>query len=231
MSSPPAKKPRSETDEGLKVTNQQLDLEESASTARSKVEGKLQQSWSDVDKCASQNVKHNFRAIRAILSTNTEIWNRCKPHLLRAENRNSGRAQADFFRDVWTSVQATTEGTDRIHFKASCKTCTKMFTIGFLCFFPSHLAIFQLEYSLTFSDGLKMIDYESLLERSLVLNSTTLEPYLLELKKYLETVQVWLGRIDAWLMKSQFLESSLGPWDPLPDGSLELRKSVNCMGL
>lgn len=228
--SPPlSKNPRSESHEGSKVMQTHyLDLEESLSTARSELENKLQQTWSDADKCASPNIQHTFRAIRAILSTNTEIWDRCKPYLAKTSVRDES-AWACFLKRRFTSVRATTDGV-LFFVKATSWQNTKSFSISELCFCPSHLRIFQLEYLDCPCDGIKLIDYESLLERSLVLNSTTLQPFLLELKKHLETVQVLLGKIDAWLMEMQtvhlFLESTFGRSIPANNNlSLAFEKS------
>jgi hypothetical protein len=44
-------------------------------------------------------------------------------------------------------------------------------------------------------------DYECFLERSLVLHGDVLALFLVELKEHLELVQVFLGKIEAWMME------------------------------
>jgi hypothetical protein len=58
------------------------------------------------------------------------------------------------------------------------------------------------------------IDYNAFFETAIMLHDDVLEPFLVKLKRHLESIQVCLGKIESWLLEQkdniQFLEKIFG---------------------
>eukprot|EP00526_Cylindrotheca_closterium_P019040 CAMPEP_0113615754 /NCGR_PEP_ID=MMETSP0017_2-20120614/7873_1 /TAXON_ID=2856 /ORGANISM="Cylindrotheca closterium" /LENGTH=223 /DNA_ID=CAMNT_0000525019 /DNA_START=757 /DNA_END=1428 /DNA_ORIENTATION=+ /assembly_acc=CAM_ASM_000147 len=170
---------------------------------------RLKESWSATDR-TNPDIERNLQVIRAMLSLNTEIWERCKLHM---EPFTVSEKWATFQRQQFKVVRAGSHFAGELSFSALYETEKKTFNIAPLCICPTNLAIFQFEY-LPYPNNPRFIDYAALLERALLLHDDVLEPFLVELKKHIEGIQVVLGTIEEWLHErltvSDFIESSFG---------------------
>lgn len=171
---------------------------------------RLKASWSSADRANNPEMERNLQITRAMLAINNEIWNRCKNHMLEPTFDN----YAIFQRPQFQLVRASGNFTGEITFSAVYETERETFNIAPLCTCPPNLAIFQFEYLPSYNHHTRFIDFEALLERALLLHDDVLEPFLVELKKHIETIQVALGTIEEWLqermMVNDFIESSFG---------------------
>mmetsp|Transcript_13388 Transcript_13388/g.32242 ORF Transcript_13388/g.32242 Transcript_13388/m.32242 type:complete len:255 (+) Transcript_13388:1259-2023(+) len=182
---------------------------ESVANARTNMAKRLKESWSATDR-TNPDIERNLQVIRAMLSLNTEIWERCKLHM---EPFTVSEDWATFQRQQFKVVRAGSHFAGELSFSALYETEKKTFNIAPLCICPANIAIFQFEY-LPYPNNPRFIDYAALLERALLLHDDVLEPFLVELKKHIEGIQVVLGTIEEWLHErltvSDFIESSFG---------------------
>lgn len=163
---------------------------------------------------ANYDVEHNIRTIKAILAINKEIWERCEGSMEEGNGTNT-----TFVRIGFTSVKTQHNNqNNNIQFIAVATKAEKSFRTVPIASLPSQLSeIFQP----TFESGSKFVKFEAYFKKSLILNDEVLGPFLAMLKDHLESVQVCLGKIDAWLMatssSAEFLESTFGTKLNIPD--------------
>ncbi|KAL3927574.1 MAG: hypothetical protein SGBAC_013030 [Bacillariaceae sp.] len=184
-------------------TKLQLDPLESMEEARTNMTKKLKQSLPGDEFTAELDIKQTIQLVRAILTVNSEIWERCKGSY---EVTYFATPKAIFRRPLSTTVRAFGMN-GNVQFQLHGKSAEKTFNVEELCTIPDNLAILQPEYLELLHSELKLfIDFEALLERSLLLHEDVLKSFLVALKHHLETVQVRLGEIDNWLMEDRMLK-------------------------
>ena len=148
------------------------------------------------------DVDHLTRLISALISTNEEIWQRCKDSRMKADNLNY------YKRVIFRYVQVSTPSGRSLAFNASSS-----FEVASNFYLPS---IFDLPDKLTSifavsprEDDPKLPDYEKLFKSAVLLQDDVLLPLLAAFKEHLEDVQVQLGIIEEWLVASKSCESFL----------------------
>lgn len=143
-------------------------------------------------KAATLDIEQNVREIRAILSTNAEIFERCNDY---CEEIDTDEHVVYFRRTSFNTVFV-----DGMIFYSTPEHQTKSFSLVSLMELPSSInnVIVSKKMSGTFAN---YIDYESFFENVLALNDNVLEPFLAKLKEHLMDVQVSLGEVDTWIMQ------------------------------
>mmetsp|Transcript_3862 Transcript_3862/g.8504 ORF Transcript_3862/g.8504 Transcript_3862/m.8504 type:complete len:311 (+) Transcript_3862:207-1139(+) len=165
---------------------------------------------SDNDDDGSHNIDQNIIAIRAILATNAEIFDRCmvKTNL---EQRKRNRELMKFSRYSFDVVKVYTIRST-IHFATYAERSQKsFFDMTPLMEIPASLdgilSIKRMEKPLSM-----FIDYASFFEQSLIVHEDVLGPFLLKLKEHLMYIQVRLGEIETWIIKEteiiQYLQAT-----------------------
>eukprot|EP00980_Cylindrotheca_fusiformis_P002057 scaffold451_cov121-Cylindrotheca_fusiformis.AAC.13 len=160
-------------------------------------------SLSNVEDTTSFDIEHNIRSIRGILTTNKEIWDRCKPFLISA---NSERSSLTFSKWGYEEIRVDTIWEYELRFETIAVKSEKTVLAKILFSLPAGLDILppqhiETEDALTKSP--KMFDFDTFFKKSLVLHDSVLKPFLATLKTHLEEVQVFLGEIDEWLIMAQ----------------------------
>ena len=159
---------------------------------------------SSSSECVNYDMEYNIRAIRAILATNDEIWDRCKGYRLGREGD-----ETSFFKADYSRVRATTMA-GHVEFMAEKERMVKFFNTEVLFQLPRKLNIYHGLRQL--DDGSEFINFRSVLSKSYILSDQVLAPFLFKLKSHMESVQVCLGRIESWLMTptetEHFLETT-----------------------
>jgi len=154
---------------------------------------------------------------RALIVTNKEIWERCKPGASVNENW-----QADFRRLGYFSVHATTPfGNGTVVFRTTFEAQDETFPE--LPVFPSVLLEIMpgLLPEIPESEDELLPNYEEYLSRAMYLQDDILKPFLTIMKEHLKSVQVFLGEIESWLLEANcavsFINHQFGMKLSLPD--------------
>jgi hypothetical protein len=166
-------------------------------------------------------LEHLIRTTRAILSTNQEIWGRCKrfccgkvaedtandssAKTTSTNQANKTNSEYLFFRLAHSTVKASSfyDGSlikDGILLTESALEVTK-------CSFHLPLAIpYPLNRMIALPRQPKddiMPNFGLLLKRSMLLSEEILVLFLMEFKDFLEKLQVALGEVDSWLLEAE----------------------------
>ena len=176
----------------------------------------------------NHDIEQNVREIRAILSTNAEIFDRIMAH--RTEDVDA------FYRYAYEVVETHTINKDNkntTQFVTYPERTVKEFNMSPLRKIPVGLdnIFFFKKRSHPFS---MFIDYESFFKRSLILHEDVLGPFLAKLKEHIMSIQVCLGSIEEWIMLPKeniiYLESTFGKSiaETPPDYKDELEKDCDC---
>lgn len=133
------------------------------------------------------DLDHLVRTVRAIVSTNKEIWEGCK-----GSKCSESDGALCFGRVGYSKVMVKTESSSSLNFEAVAETTTKDF--GYFILLPD-----KLTYIITPNMGEDGIfpDYERYLDTCLLLHEDILGPFLASLKEHLEAMQVFLGSINS----------------------------------
>ena len=146
-------------------------------------------------------------AVEALVTTNHEIFNRIMGSLSYDGINGTVFRRCGFervkVRQVLTKTQFTT----------FAEYSTMTFDLSPLKRLPAALGILQPVYQ-TRMLGF-FIDYEHIVQSALgALHEDVLLPFLTQLKRHLETIQVCLGEVDSWLLDAEsnlrFIESTFG---------------------
>jgi len=181
-----------------------MNTEDFISYVRDKVRTNLLSCNSRYDDCEKD---HLIKAIRAIITTNKEIWERCRESMIiHPPNRSKKTKKKDlYFKSVtYSSINVSTNYSELydsthslLNFETAAKLRIKKF--GMPASIPSELTNIL---SYKEQKGELLPDYDHFLETSLLLCDDVLIPFLSHLKTHLEEIQVFLGRIESWLMES-----------------------------
>ena len=157
------------------------------------------------------NIEHVFREIRALLQINSEIFTRC---MLSVVAGYSGES-ATFNRVGYDVVRVRRNPTNDTltEFVTNQEHSQQTFSMELLSELPSHLSnIFVAQHQAP--PFQVYIDYNAFFETAIMLHDDVLEPFLVKLKRHLESIQVCLGEIESWLLESkdniQFLDKIFG---------------------
>ena len=157
------------------------------------------------------NIVHVFREIRALLQINSEIFTRC---MLSVDAGYSGES-ATFNRVGYDLVRVRQNPTNDTltEFVTNQEHSQQTFSMELLSELPSHLSnIFVAQHQAP--PFQVFIDYNAFFEIAIMLHDDVLEPFLVKLKRHLESIQVCLGEIESWLREPkdniQFLEKIFG---------------------
>lgn len=147
------------------------------------------------------DVDHLTRLTSALISTNEEIWSRCKDSRLKADEPNCYKRAMFRYVQVETSAGKLQFNTHSI-FEVSSTFATP--TISQL---PRRLTSVLVVSPR--SDEPKLPDYDKLFKAILLYHDDVLIPLLKIFKDHLEEVQVRLGEIEEWLMAPKSCEAFL----------------------
>lgn len=141
------------------------------------------------------DTEQNIREIRALLAINDEIFDRCMANATttggktRLARYGFGTVKTRHLRDS-SELELVTQPT----------RTWENFDTSVLTAPPKGLRdIFQYKYK--DAPYSKFVDYNFLFKKSLLLHDDALAMFLPKLKEHLESVQVCLGDLDAWVMQ------------------------------
>lgn len=163
------------------------------------------------------DIEQNVREIRALLTTNREILERCSESVCdriryRYGYGNSSTRTRTFKRAAYNEVYVGGDGCGSVDICTEEVETQKDFELTALQELPKSIGGLFVEKKMSGPNAMDAIDYGALFETSLMLDDEVLEPFLAKLKDHLMNVQVCLGRIDEWVMQpheiSRFLEET-----------------------
>ena len=159
----------------------------------------------------SRDINITIKTIQALISTNTQIITHLRKHVLNeiCLDGCDCNATMDFIKNDYSTVKVWNLNgiTQVVVWK---EVVNNSFHVEPLIIFPDEcLKLFEVK-----RDQFGFIDFNSYLNTSLMLHDDILVPFLEKLRDHLEHVQVCLGKIDEWLMKSEnnvsFLKTIFG---------------------
>jgi hypothetical protein len=172
-------------------------------------------------------LEHLLRITRALIWTNQEIWERC--------TKTRTIVEVGILTFSWVSItHLSIEGdAAKLHFTVTPEVTTKDF--GTPPKIPRELSQILFVPDPSRDGDTKEFpgfpDYLLYLEKAVLLHEVVLFPFLMKLKEHLESVHVFLGKIETWLLDplwhAQFIENLFGKKVLVPDISEFL---MNCSG-
>jgi len=139
--------------------------------------------------------RHIEQTIQEFLASNEEIYDRCKGCI-----EDGTKGKTTFIKTDYEVVDAYyDQATTMFHFVTYPKLCRKKFDTTPLSTLPTSLDILKLSYKGNSNRESSFINYMTLFESSFMLHDDFLGPFLVKLKKHLETVNTCLAEIDGWL--------------------------------
>ncbi len=195
-------------------TNEKLEkkvfhAEEFLVRARQRAQEKLLESQNQIP-VAIHDLPYLLRATRALIGLNNSIWDQC-------HDNQSEIIDGDlpFSRVSIVRIKTQVEGT-KTTFHIQTTVTSKDF--GALPLLPPELSALMSVPMLSSDDtsssrqsAARFPDYAMYLDRATLLRDETLLPFLITLKDHLESLHVFLGAIESWLMEP------LGQWQFLKD--------------
>ena len=152
---------------------------------------------------SSDDLRTLTRLVGALISTNEEIWLRCKESLYTDENDESDRKYM-FARISIETIQVSSTHKRTLNFTTQPvieHRRTLDTDLPQIKDVPEKLtSIFAVS---TREENVNMPDYEKLFHSMLLLEEDVLLPFLNIFKDHLEDVQVRFGKVEAWLAKSE----------------------------
>lgn len=140
------------------------------------------------------DIEQNLRSVRELLKSNKISWERCQVSLYgkKADNKH----MRSFKRVGFVTIVASTSTKDnKMTFTSVAEESKKSFDMATLEILPGKLGgIFEVKYT-----KFGFIDYESFLEKALLLHEDVLGPFLAKLDDHLTIVQDILDEVDSWL--------------------------------
>jgi hypothetical protein len=139
-------------------------------------------------------------SVRALIQTNSEIWERCLPNKFKSEKSPNS---LQFHRIGYSNIKVTTSGVSsdpKVFFKTIAEISTQQFME--IPDVPETLQeIFAVEKKESFPN------YECYLEKAVCLEPDLSKHFLTILKEHLKAVQVALGGIESWLWEPSHAQS------------------------
>ena len=151
----------------------------------------------DVLECETSDYNGNLElticAVKALVATNHEIFNRIMGSLTYDGINGTVFRRYGFERVKVRNVQSKTQ------FTTFAEYSTMTFDLSLLKRLPAALNILQPVYQAKMLGF--FIEYEHIFQRALgALHEDVLLPFLAQLKRHLESIQVCLGEVDSWLL-------------------------------
>ena len=200
---PPETTKNDDTDEvsGTSIASENIELLSRAKIRSDVAKRVRSDNDTDIIYC---DIDQNIKEIRAILTTNKEIHLRC----MESSEKSS---YSTFVRYAFDLVETYTIDS-KSQFVTYPDKLVKVFDMTPLSKLPAGIDDIFVPNRKPFG---KLIDFEALFEKSLILHDDVLGPFLEILKEHLlSSVQVCLGEIETWLMESgshiNYLESTFG---------------------
>ena len=140
------------------------------------------------------DIAYQLQTIRAIIATNEEIWERCSSRRVLVDDKEE------------KVVKMIKSGYFKIFVEGhSMKIKHEFITETFpdLPKIPEDLAELVTPNLDPVSSSTILPNYKEYFDRVFLLHDDVLGPYLVKLKDYFEEVQVYLGKIEAWIMSTQ----------------------------
>ena len=141
-----------------------------------------------------------LKQCHALVVTNQEIWERCKPFHRTIDSGESQHCRCMFYRAGYSNIRANTlpYQNNTVGFESTAEVTKKSFELPMsLPERLAHLVVFPLPEKNDI-----MPNYELFLERSMLLIDDVLIGFLQEFKKFLEHQQIALGKVDDWLVQA-----------------------------
>ena len=149
------------------------------------------------------DIEQNIREIRALLNINDEIFQRC---ISSGKIKSTSASFTRYSYDVVKVRQDPTNQT-QTQFITEPEQSQKSFDMSSLLSLPADLSgVFVAKYQSSHS---LLIDYNALLESSLIMHDDVLGPFLAKLKHHLETILYALGRSNAGCWSQRVILSLL----------------------
>ena len=163
---------------------------------------------SEKNENVNYDIEQNIREIRAILATNTEIFDICMTYLDNYHDPGDGNMYV-FERVNFNLIKTIPDENNK--FVVIPSRTELAFDMSSLINPPSGL-----EDIIIIKRISKFIDYTKAYESALLLHDDILEPVLAKIKDKLMDIQVCLGKIDTWVIEPQkclhFLENTFGKY-------------------
>ena len=138
------------------------------------------------------DLEYLMKTVQALISTNTDIWGRCNHHEALDTEWNvrllcceTAKLQAD-----------CGSYSNRSHITVTSTPTMSTFNIGH----PPELPVSLTDIFAVKSSG-NFYEYDEYLKKSLILSDDVLPGFLKTLQTHLEDVQVFLGRIESWILE------------------------------
>lgn len=139
---------------------------------------------------------------RALVTTNQEIWERCKPfYCTMINSAGSPAVKCTFYRVGFWNIRAKTKRQyhpESVKFQSVVELTKRSFEIPISL--PERLECLVVLPQTKGNDI--MPDYALILKRSMLLIDDILVGFLLEFKAFLENQQIALGKVEAWLVQA-----------------------------
>ena len=157
------------------------------------------------------DIEQNVREIRALLATNREILDRCADSICDPAYGygNTSTRTLTFKRTAYNKVYVHGGGRGIVDICTEEVETQNEFDVTALQELPKSIGGLFVEKKIDGPNVMNAIDYGALFETSMLLDDEVLEPFLAKLKGHLMDVQVCLGEIDEWLMRSHDISSFL----------------------
>lgn len=173
-------------------------------------------------------LEHLIRTTRAILATNGEIWERCKPFCCgkvvedttstTASTPSSRRSSSTILQQRQQQHPPASKASPRLLFCRLAHSTVKANTYDGLLSMESALEVTKRSFHLPMAipyplnrmialprqpkDDI-MPNFDLMLKRAMLLSEDILVLYLMEFKDFLEKLQVALGEVDSWLLETE----------------------------
>jgi len=139
----------------------------------------------------------------ALIITNQEIWERCKPfNCTTNTSADSQQEKYTFYGIGYVNIKASSSlhVKDCVTFESTLEVTKSSFKIPISL--PKRLECFVSPARCQPAKNDIIPDYELFLRRSMLLVDEVLIGFLLKFKTFLEDQQIALGKVDAWLLQA-----------------------------
>lgn len=190
---------------GRKFSNKEIIQKEREKVASSfsGVSGSTTSTINEGIACNEMDLEYLMKTVRAIITVNTDIWVRCKERAHsppRVTVRGGIEMKTRCF-DKVSLIALTQQVCGSTKIDISSKLTWSSCDFGVLPKLPACLTDICPMYDTDAINVLQPDRYEEYFKKSLILSDDVLVGFLATLQKHLEDVQVFLGRIETWLLE------------------------------
>ena len=158
---------------------------------RNTIKSSLTPLVSERDRAA--DLDYLIKITQALVSTNEEIWERCKDHVIKESTEIYGQNKLFFARFVFNEVHVRTKRDERPTLETNCEIEKKYFVMTPVPEELSNVLFPRVKKEKSF------MNYREYLQNSFLLEETVMIPFLAILKDHLEKIQVDLGNVETWI--------------------------------